>query len=176
MSRLVDQLLTLARADAGQPAVFDATAVELGDLVEGICRQAQALHPGRRIHCAVTPAPAVRGAADALAQLVWILLDNAVKFSPDGGNVWVTVTQRGDRTQLNVTDDGVGIRPGDERRIFERFHRGDESRSGGGAGLGLAIALTIVVAHHGGIVAANNAKGGASFVVDLPAVPPSSVS
>ena len=91
-----------------------------------------------------------------------------MKYSAAGGNVWVTVTQRGDRAQLNVTDDGTGIPPGAERRIFERFHRGDEARTGAGAGLGLAIALSIVDAHGGTIVAANNATGGASFVADLP--------
>jgi signal transduction histidine kinase len=174
MSRLVDQLLALARADAGQP--LPTAPVDLGTLVEDVCRQAGALHPEKRVRCAVTPAPAVAGDADALSQLAWILVDNAVKFSPPTGNVWVTITQRGDRTQLGVADDGPGIRPGEERRIFERFHRGDEARSGGGAGLGLAIALAIVQAHGGAIVAANNATGGASFVVDLPAVTPSSAS
>jgi len=97
-------------------------------------------------------------------------VDNAVKYSPPDGNVWVTVTQRGGRTQLAVADDGPGIPPGQERRIFERFHRGDEARSGRGAGLGLAIALTIALEHRGGIEAANNATGGAAFLVDLPAV------
>ncbi|WP_255780967.1 sensor histidine kinase [Dactylosporangium sp. AC04546] len=174
MSRLVEQLLTLARADAGQlPAM---AAVDLGEIVDDVCRQARTLHPAREIHCALTPAPPVRGAADALAQLVWILVDNAVKYSPDGGNVWVTVTQRGPSTQLNVADDGPGIPPGAERHIFERFHRADESRSGAGAGLGLAIALSIVRAHGGAILAANNARGGASFVVDLPAAGLSSTS
>ncbi|MET7396031.1 HAMP domain-containing sensor histidine kinase [Dactylosporangium sp. NPDC005572] len=174
MSRLVEQLLTLARADAGQlPAM---ASVDLGALVDDVCRQARTLHPAREIHCALTPAPPVRGAADALAQLVWILVDNAVKYAPDGGNVWVTVTQRGPSTQLNVADDGPGIPPGAERHIFERFHRADESRSGAGAGLGLAIALSIVRAHDGTILAANNARGGASFVVDLPVAGLSSTS
>ncbi|HTJ35121.1 MAG TPA: HAMP domain-containing sensor histidine kinase [Dactylosporangium sp.] len=172
MSRLVEQLLTLARADAGRPL---ATApVDLGALVEDVCRQAGAQHPGKHVHCALTPARPVAGDADALAQLVWILVDNAVKYSPPEGNVWVTVTPRGERTQLAVADDGPGIPPGQQQRIFERFHRGDEARSGRGAGLGLAIALTIAREHRGGIEAANNATGGASFVVDLPAVPPKS--
>jgi signal transduction histidine kinase len=111
----------------------------------------------------------VLGDRDALAQLMWILVDNAVKYSADGGNIWIAVTQRGDRGQLHVTDDGVGIPPGDERRIFARFYRGDAARSGGGAGLGLSIAAWIVGMHGGSIVAANNARGGASFVADLPA-------
>ncbi|MET7418558.1 HAMP domain-containing sensor histidine kinase [Dactylosporangium sp. NPDC005555] len=170
MSRLVEHLLTLARSDASG---LDLAPVDLGALVSDVCRQAEAQHPDRTFHRAVTPTPPVHGSADALTQLVWILLDNAVKYSTGGGNVWVTVTQRGDRAQLNVTDDGTGIPPGTERRIFERFHRGDEARTGPGAGLGLAIALSIVDAHGGTIVAANNARGGASFVADLPLSPSS---
>ncbi len=165
MSRLVEHLLTLARSDASG---LDLAPVDLGALVSDVCRQAEAQHPDRHFHRAITPAPPVHGSLDALTQLVWILLDNAVKYSAAGGNVWVTVTQRGDRAQLNVTDDGTGIPPGAERQIFERFHRGDEARTGPGAGLGLAIALSIVDAHGGTIVAANNATGGASFVADLP--------
>ncbi|GAA1512750.1 HAMP domain-containing sensor histidine kinase [Dactylosporangium maewongense] len=165
MSRLVEHLLTLARSDASG---LELRPVDLGALVSDVCRQAEAQHPDRHFHRAITPAPPVHGSPDALTQLVWILLDNAVKYSATGGNVWVTVTQRGDRAQLNVTDDGTGIPPGAERQIFERFHRGDEARTGPGAGLGLAIALSIVDAHGGTIVAANNATGGASFVADLP--------
>src|SRR6202007_2145342 len=113
MSRLVEQLLTLARADAGRP--LRIASVDLGGLVEDVGRRAGAQHPGKRVHCALTPARPVAGDADALAQLVWILVDNAVKYSPPDGNVWVAVTQRGERTQLAVADDGPGIPPGEER-------------------------------------------------------------
>jgi two-component system, OmpR family, sensor kinase len=169
MSRLVDHLLTLARADAGLR--LELVPVDLGELAEDVCRQARTLHPDRDIHNAVTPTPHVAGDRDALAQLLWILVDNAVKFTAPGGNVWVAVTQRGDRAQLHVDDDGVGIPPGDERRVFARFYRADAVRSGGGAGLGLSIASWIVTAHGGTILAANNARGGASFVAELPTVP-----
>jgi two-component system OmpR family sensor kinase len=168
MHRLVEQLLTLAGADAPPPAADAFGPVDLAELTADIGRQARTLHPGRQIHCPVTPVPPVIGDPHMLSQLVWILLDNAVKFSADGGNVWMTVTQRGDRAQLSVSDDGTGIRPGDERRIFERFYRADDARTGGGAGLGLSIGLSIVQMHAGTVVVANNATGGASFVADLP--------
>ena len=167
MSRLVDNLLTLARADAGQRLA--RTPVDLGELAERVCRQARAQHPDREINCAVTPTPAVLGDADALAQLLWILLDNAVKYTVDGGTVWVAVTQRGNLAQLHVSDDGCGIPAGEQERVFERFYRPDPARRGGGAGLGLAIAAWIVRAHGGRIVAANNPRGGAAFVAELPA-------
>lgn len=168
MGRLVDSLLTLARADAGLQ--LPRTPVDLSALAERVCRQATALHPDREISCSVTPTPPVPGDEDALAQLLWILLDNAVRFAGTGGHVWVAVTQRGQLAQLHVSDDGPGIPPGQHERIFDRFHRADNARSGSGAGLGLAIAGWIVRVHGGAITAANNARGGASFVAEMPTV------
>ncbi|HEY7223288.1 MAG TPA: HAMP domain-containing sensor histidine kinase [Micromonosporaceae bacterium] len=172
LSRLVDNLLTLARADGG--VTLRREPVDLAAVAEPVCRQAAALHPQRRIDFSATPARAVVGDADLLTQLLWILVDNAVRFTERAGTpgrVWVAVTQRGSRVHLTVADNGTGIPPGSEQRIFERFYRADESRSGRGAGLGLAIAAWIVREHAGEIVAANNDHGGATFSVDLPAAP-----
>jgi two-component system OmpR family sensor kinase len=183
MSRLVDSLLALARADAGQPLV--RAPVDLAPLAERVCRQVRTLHPEREIHCSATPTPPVSGDADALAQVLWILMDNAVKYTSTGGNVWVAVTQRGDLAQLHVSDDGPGIPPGESERIFGRFYRVDAARqreiasepvdgadagagAGAGAGLGLSIAAWIVAEHGGTIMAANNARGGAAFVAEFP--------
>jgi two-component system sensor histidine kinase KdpD len=126
------------------------------------------MHPKRRIHYAPTTAPAIGGDADALAQLLWILLENAVKHTTDGGNIWVAVRHSGQQAQIDVSDDGVGIPAGAERRIFDRFYQVNPARSGG-AGLGLSIAEGIVRAHGGTIAATNNARGGASFVAALAA-------
>ena len=145
--------------------------VDLAAIAEPVCRQASALHPTRRIGFAATPARAVAGDADLLTQLLWILLDNAVKFTADDGQIWVAVTQRGSTVQLTVADNGTGLPPGSEQRIFDRFYRADPSRSGAGAGLGLAIAEWIVREHGGTVVAANNDRGGATFSVELPAAP-----
>jgi two-component system, OmpR family, sensor kinase len=169
MSRLIDNLLTLARADGGVRLHHEL--VNLSELAESVCRQAAAQHTDREITFAGTPAPPVSGDDDSLRQLLWILLDNAVKFSGAGGRIWVAVTQHAQRVQLTVADDGVGIPRGAEARIFERFHRADPARSGTGAGLGLAIAAWIVQQHYGTIVAASNDRGGATFSVDLPVAP-----
>jgi two-component system, OmpR family, sensor kinase len=163
MSRLVDNLLALARADAGQPLTL--APVDLAALAEDVCRRAGDVYAEREISCSATPVPPVSGDADALTQLLWILVENAAKH---GSHVWVAVTQRGPVAQVHVSDDGPGLPPGAEKLIFERFWRGDEARTGRGAGLGLAIAATIVRAHRGTILAANNGKGGASFVAELP--------
>src|SRR5690349_18244818 len=106
-----------------------------------------------------------------LRQLLWILVDNAVKFTRPAGRVWVAVTQRGAAVVLTVADDGIGLPPGAAQRIFDRFYRADPSRSGTGTGLGLAIASWIVGENGGTVVAANNDRGGATFSVELPAAP-----
>jgi len=166
MSRLLDSLLTLARADAGQrPSMVP---VDLAELVADVCARARVAYPDRKLSCAANPTAPVHGDADSLTQLLWILLDNAAKFAGPGGRIWVAVTQRGRIAQLHVSDDGPGLPDGAAERIFERFYQGDSARSGRGAGLGLAIAHWIAQAHGGSILAANNAKGGASFVVELP--------
>jgi signal transduction histidine kinase len=166
MSRLIENLLTLARADGG--VGLRREPVDLVLVAESVCRQATAQHPARAFTFAGTPAPPVTGDEDLLRQLLWILVDNAVKFTKDGERVWVAVTQRGTSTVLTVADEGCGIPAGAQARIFERFYRADESRSGAGAGLGLAIAAWIVREHGGSIVAANNDSGGATFSVEFP--------
>jgi two-component system, OmpR family, sensor kinase len=169
MSRLIENLLTLARADGG--VRLHRVPVDLAVLAEAVCRQAAALHPTREIGFAGTPARAVAGDEDMLRQLLWILLDNAVKFTRPAGRVWVAVTQRGATVVLTVADDGIGLPSGAAQRIFDRFYRADPSRSGTGTGLGLAIASWIVGEHGGTVVAANNDRGGATFSVELPAAP-----
>jgi signal transduction histidine kinase len=169
MSRLVENLLTLARADGG--VRLHRVPVDLAVLAETVCRQAATLHPTREIGFAGTPARAAAGDEDMLRQLLWILVDNAVKYTRPGGRVWVAVTQRGASVVLTVADDGIGLPPGVAQRIFDRFYRADPSRSGTGTGLGLAIASWIVGEHGGTVIAANNDRGGATFSVELPAAP-----
>jgi two-component system OmpR family sensor kinase len=168
MSRLVDDLLTLARADGG--AMLRPAPVDVGALAHDVCRQAGAQHPDRKIHCAGTPT-VLHADGDALTQLLRILLDNAVRHAGDGGNVWVSVTSRGPHAAtIQVADDGEGIPAGEERHIFERFVQADPSRRHGGAGLGLSIAQWIASAHRGGITATNNDRGGATLTVAVSSI------
>src|SRR6185369_11416210 len=109
LSRLIENLLTLARADGG--VQLHRSPVDIGPLAETVCRQASALHPSRSIGFAGTPARAVAGDQDMLTQLLWILLDNAIKFTADDGQLWVAVTQRGATVLLTVADDGAGLPP-----------------------------------------------------------------
>jgi signal transduction histidine kinase len=170
MSRLVDDLLTLARADGG--ARLARQPVDLAALAAQVCRRAATSHPDRRIVCTGPPVH-LAGDADALQRLLGVLLDNAVRHTRDGGAVWVTVTSPAPgQAVLQVADDGEGIPPGQEERIFDRFHQADPSRRRGGAGLGLAIARWIAHEHGGWVTAGPTSGGGATFTVTLAPGPP----
>ena len=166
MSRLVEHLLTLAQADAGQHLVLGPVA--LRPLIESVCRQAQTMHPDRTFRSVGLTDASVRADEDAMTQLLWILVDNAVKFTSSGGVVELGLRQQDSTALLTVADDGVGIEPSDLDRIFERFYQSSESRTNKGAGLGLSIARWIVEEHHGSITARNNDGPGATFTVTLP--------
>jgi signal transduction histidine kinase len=166
MARLVDRMLTLARADSGLE--LKLAPVELRALVVEVVRQAGAVHPDRTVNVEAVEV-AVAGDEDALRQLLWILLDNALRYSRS--TVSVTLAIEGGWARLMVSDDGPGIAPDDRERVFERFFRADRARTGQGAGLGLSIARWITDQHGGRIVAAAGPDGGAGLFVDLPLLP-----
>jgi signal transduction histidine kinase len=170
MSRLVHDLLTLARADGGFH--LETAAVELAAVMQDVARQAGNLHPGRQFRVDAMPA-CVQGNEDALKQLLWILIDNAARHTSDGGRIRLAVEPREDGVSLIVADDGEGIPEADLPRVFDRFFQADLARSRGGSGLGLSIARWIVDEHAGRISAHNNDHGGATIVVELPATAPS---
>jgi two-component system, OmpR family, sensor kinase len=169
MSRLVEHLLTLAQADAGQNLAL--APIALRPIIESVGRQAQAAHPNRNVRTAGLTDATVKGDVDAVTQLLWILVDNAVKFTRPGGSIELGLHQHGSMALVTVADDGAGIPPADLERIFERFYQVDPARSNRGAGLGLSIARWIVDQHRGTIAARNNDGPGATFTVTLPLTP-----
>jgi two-component system OmpR family sensor kinase len=166
LSELVDDLLLLARADAGAP--LEKRPIDLSAMAEEIGRKA-----GRRDReVAVTAEKAiVEGDAGSLTRLIWILVDNAARHG-EGREVRVFVRVEDGRAVLTVADRGPGIPAAAVDHLFERFYRGDSARTSPGAGLGLAIARSIAEAHGGAISAANDPDGGAVFRVWLPLLPP----
>jgi len=166
MSRLVEHLLTLAQADAGQHLVLGP--VPLRPLIESVCRQAQTMHPDRTFRSVGLTDATVQADEDAMTQLLWILVDNAAKFTKPGGSVELGLRRQDSTAQLTVADDGTGVPPGDLDRIFERFHQASEARTNKGAGLGLSIARWIVLEHHATVTARNNDGPGTTFTVTLP--------
>jgi signal transduction histidine kinase len=170
MSRLVDRLLTLARADSGLR--LELASVDLRAVVVDVTRQAAAVHPDRAFEVNVVDVQ-VAGDADALRQLLWILIDNALRYARSTITVGLEVDSGWAR--LMVGDDGPGIAAEDRQRIFERFYKVDAARTGAtaaatghGAGLGLSIARWITEQHGGRIIADRSAAGGAGLYVDLP--------
>ena len=172
-SELLENLLTLARADAGA-AAMDMHLVDLGTYVRKAKERAVVLSAEKTLHfTARMPAEPVWVQADAIAidRLLLILLDNAMKYTPAGGRCEIELSQ--DRGQANITvrDTGIGISESDLPSIFERFARADRTRSREtpGAGLGLAIARWITEMHGGTIAVESRVGAGSVFRVHLPA-------
>jgi two-component system OmpR family sensor kinase len=168
--RLVNELLVLARADAGQTLRADSIPVQA--LIEDVCRQARLLTPNTRIQCEAPADVLVQGDRDALKQVLLILVDNALVHTPAGTPVALTASATDARVVFSVRDSGPGIAPEALPHIFERFYRGQASRTGRGAGLGLAIAKELVEAQDGTITVESQLSQGSAFTITLPAAPP----
>jgi len=168
LSRIVSDLLDLSRLEAERPALervrLDRVVGEETDRLTSV-----AAGSGVRIEPALEPVT-VRGARGDLALLVRNLLDNAVRYSPEGGRVSVRLTERDGRAVLEVEDTGIGIPTRDLPRIFERFYRVDRARSRetGGTGLGLSIARHVAERHGARIEAESELGRGSTFRVTLP--------
>jgi heavy metal sensor kinase len=174
MTELVERLLTLARADAGNPgAVLNPVALE--KIVQESVAQLQPLAGERQISLKARVQPVtIHGDAAALTQLVINLVSNALKYNKAGGKVRVSLEPAEGGASLIVADSGVGIPRGDQEKLFERFFRVDKARSraAGGTGLGLAICKSIVDAHRGWIDVKSSEGKGSEFRVWLPALVP----
>jgi heavy metal sensor kinase len=169
--RLVGSLLTLARADAGQIPIAQE-AVDVSGLVEAAVEQVRAAAGQRNIQLVVEAGPSVTLPADEdlLLQLLLNLLDNAIKYTPSGGEVTAGWSTDGSQVSLWVHDTGVGIASEHLPHIFDRFYRVDKARSRaeGGVGLGLSICRWIAEAHGGSISVESLPGKGSTFTVRLP--------
>jgi|YNPNPStandDraft_1061719.scaffolds.fasta_scaffold17284_3 two-component system OmpR family sensor kinase len=168
MQRLVQDLLLLAQADAGVP--IEKQPVELDTLLLDVFRQAR-LNAGEvKVSLGKEDQLQVIGDADRLKQLFLNLLDNAIKYTPAGGQVTLSFERDGNWARVTVADTGIGIPARDLPHIFDRFYRVDKARSRekGGTGLGLAICKWIVEAHGGRIEVQSQVGKGSTFTVWLP--------
>ncbi|MBI3998738.1 MAG: HAMP domain-containing protein [Armatimonadetes bacterium] len=172
--RLVDALHELSVFDAHLPRV-QAAPVDIGALMQRLLdlRRGEFQAKGLVVHTQVSVNGNLHADADLVSQALHNLIDNALKFTPTGGEVTVRVTETGESVRIGVTNTGEGIAPEDLPYIFERFYRGDKSRSrsSGGAGIGLAI-VKEVARVHGGDVGASS-EGGITTVW-LTLAPPAS--
>jgi signal transduction histidine kinase len=172
MQRMVQDLLLLARADAG--IQMQKQPVELDTVLLDVYRQVRMTTTGVKVSLGSEDQAMVMGDVDRLKQLLLNLADNAIKYTPAGGEVRLSLERDSEWVRVSVADTGVGIPEQDVPKIFDRFYRVDKSRThkpsddGVGAGLGLAIVKTIVGAHGGRIEVASQVGKGTTFTVWLP--------
>jgi two-component system sensor histidine kinase GlrK len=149
LQRLIDGLLRMQQAGHLRERI-EPVALRLDELIQQILATHQLAARDKHLHVAGSLAPlTVAGGREELTTIVDNLVSNAIKFSPDGGNLRLALTREGDHAVLDVIDDGPGVPEADRERIFEPFYRSPASKGVAGVGLGLAIAREFVAAHRG---------------------------
>jgi two-component system, OmpR family, sensor kinase len=171
LSKLVDDLLNLARADSGYVQLQNQEFY-LNELLTECCRSVRKLAEARKLTLNCLPAADLqyRGDEQLLRRLILNLLDNAIRYTPEGGLITVALEANPEGVRIRVADTGIGIPPEHMSQVFERFYRADEARSrtAGGAGLGLPIVKWIAEAHRGIVECASAPGVGSTFTVTLP--------
>ena len=173
LARLVDELLDVSRIESGR-LELRVSDVDLPELVAEVMRRHQLMATKHELRLNYDPERklGVRGDRDHLEQVLNNLIGNAMKYSPDGGAIDVTVTRAGEQeVEFTVTDHGIGIHPAELMRVFGLFYRSPDrlARDVGGMGLGLYITKEIVDRHNGRIWADSEVGKGTAFHVALPA-------
>jgi len=171
LSKIVDQLLTMARLDAGE-AFLELSRFDFSALVRTTVEHMRLLADEKKLFLKIETSKPIQmeGDQSRLQQVIVNLLDNAIKYTPEGGSVTVSVDAKANAAVLKVTDTGIGISEAAQAHIFERFYRTDKARSRrlGGTGLGLSIVKSIGAAH-GGQVSVQSIEGrGTTFSFAIP--------
>lgn len=172
LSKITESLFTISRLDAGEGCIA-SVPVNLSALASTTAEQIVILTDEKNIsfRCMSDAAIFVNGDPTRLKQVIVNLLDNAIKYTPEGGSISLRVYRGSHQAKLEVVDSGVGIAAEDIPHIFKRFYRADKVRSrelGGGAGLGLSIIRSICAAHNGDIQVVSTEGKGTRFTVELP--------
>ena len=172
MTHIVDDILLASQLDAGTVRIAEES-FDAAELAREVVDAARAgLHDDLRIDLRTAPSlPAVAGDGDKARQILANLVDNAIKYSPNGGSVRVEVEQRNDFVRFVVRDEGLGIAANEQERIFEKFYRTDPSMSRGigGTGLGLFLCRELVDRMGGRIWVESELGAGSTFTFELPA-------
>ena len=168
MSKLVSDLLSLARVEAGQ--VGDKKIVCLSEVTKGVLAEIVSWEKKTKVDSQINEHICVWGDEDSLKQLMIILIDNAIKYSPPNSSILVTMTKENEKAVVVVRDWGIGIEENELASIFERFYRTDAARrhSQEGTGLGLSIAKSIVEENHGTIFVKSKVHEGTEFTISFP--------
>ncbi|HEY6567970.1 MAG TPA: ATP-binding protein [Actinomycetota bacterium] len=179
LGRLVEQLLDLSKLESGE-VPLRREAVTLGPVVRQVLSEIDMASGDRHVELTSEvpeDLPVIEADRERVHQVLFNLVDNAMRFTPDGGRVRIEAHRENGSVLISVSDSGVGISEEDLPRLFERFYRVDQSRSreDGGTGIGLAIARSVVEAHGGTISAASELGEGSVFTFDLPITPAAGV-
>ena len=174
LEKLVNDLRTLSLADAGELSV-DFQPVNINNLMSDVYTHYISLFNQHRITLNLKPAPVILTAnldPSRFTQVLNNILDNALRYTPEGGSVDMETEQVKDKIQISIQDDGEGVTPEEAAHLFDRFYRADESRNrnDGGSGLGLAIAKSIIEMHNGKIWAESEKGKGLRIIIQLPTV------
>jgi PAS domain S-box-containing protein len=170
MNRRIGEILEAAAADSGQAVPLSRSEVDLSEVVRRVAALQQQAASGHEMGVHTDDAPVVGvWDADRIERIVENLISNAVKYSPDGGPIELTVRREGDEAVLSVADGGIGIAAADLPHIFERFYRSAAAERGiSGFGIGLA-AVRAITERHGGTIEVESTEGrGTTFTVRLP--------
>ncbi|QWC86909.1 two-component sensor histidine kinase [Nocardioidaceae bacterium] len=171
LTALVQRIIDLSRLQSDDP-LSEPTLVELDAVVASVidAHSTDASARGIDLVHGGTPGLAVYGDAEQLGLAVGNLVSNAIAYSPDRSRVAIAARERGDRIQVTVTDQGIGIGPEDQDRIFERFYRCDPARqrTTGGSGLGLSIVKHVVASHGGDVRVWSEVDAGSTFTLSFP--------
>lgn len=169
MKVLVEQLLFLARGDNNTIAL-KVEPLSVAEIVEDTVRDARIIDSAHIFQADIADALVLEGDSGLLKQALRIFVDNAVKYSPDGGKIRITAAQDDKWLRISVADNGIGIPEEDLPHVFERFYRSDESRARatGGTGLGLSIAQWIVERHGGHLEIISRNELGTRMTMVLP--------
>ena len=173
LSRIVEDLFILARQPIQSPTALIKEPVSLTEVVKDCARAAQVLatRKGVRLKLENDSTPiALNADEELIKRMILNLLDNAVKYTPEGGEISLALEKHNGSAEIVVRDTGIGLSQTDQQRVFDRFYRVDKARSRalGGAGLGLSIVRSIVEAHGGNITIDSTPRHGSSFTVSLP--------
>ncbi|MEG2859555.1 MAG: HAMP domain-containing sensor histidine kinase [Clostridia bacterium] len=173
LNAIVGDLLTLVHIDSGRMEL-KPELVQLEELVGDTVRRLRPLADQRDIRMDMIVKDKIETMADArkLSQVFYNLLDNAIKYTPEGGSVKAEIIRSGRKAIIKISDTGIGIPKADQLHVFDRFYRVDKARARatGGTGLGLSIVKQIVMLHEGAISVASEEEAGSVFTVELPII------
>lgn len=170
MSKLVSDLLSLARADAGQ--ILHMDVIDLSALASEVLTEIESWNKDVKVEVQIKDCINIWGDRNSIKQILIILMDNAIKYTPTNGRVFITIEEEDQHAIIQIKDTGIGINPEEVPFVFDRFYRTEAARkkSPDGTGLGLSIAKLIVDAHEGSIQINSKLGVGTEFIVNLPLI------